>query len=355
MSSFRVSQQANGRVVINAEETRAGSTRQEADEVDQIKAQFRGFQEHIENVTRALGSDYLAVQRLKMDIQRIVNGSKGSQVSDSSYEKLERKVELIESQVSKFQEDLVQWRDMAKWLDDNLKAQERLKQVGDYIRTLEGDITDARSKVYGNPGSLTGLRSSTQLSSAGQWADSAVAIADGAVQLPRDFMEVSHSGLIRNQEDFENGGNTRRGAGVVRMSSSPGVPSQGREPSDVAFAPPQIRSGLEQFAHVGSNHERYNPGGGTPTTAALPNQDGAQSPPDPSADIALARPVYHTGASGGQRSAPATLTQSVNLSHIPGQPAESVVEKTVIYKTKPARSGWWFRSFRGLRRSGIHP
>lgn len=314
-----------------------------------MKAQFRGFQEHIENVTRALGSDYLAVQRLKMDIQRIVNGSKGSQVSDSSYDKLERKVQLIEYQVSKFQEDLVQWRDMAKWLDDNLKAQERLKQVSDYIRTLEGDITDARSKVYGNPGSLTGLSSSIQLGSAGQWADSAVAIADGAVQPPRDLMEVSHSGLTRYQEDIENGRNTRRGAGVVRMSSSPRVPAQGREPSDVAFAPPQMRSGLEQLAHVGSNHERYSPGGGTRTTAAFPNQDDAQSSPDPSADD-LARRVSHTGTSA-QRSAPATLTQS----HILGQPAEFAVERTTVNETKPARSRWWTRSLRGLRKSGIHP
>lgn len=73
ISRFVISQQAGGKATLKVEDPRETLGAQAVLDTDAIRRQLQDLEEHADNVKRALGSDYLAIQRLKSDVPKLVN------------------------------------------------------------------------------------------------------------------------------------------------------------------------------------------------------------------------------------------------------------------------------------------
>lgn len=314
---FRISQLANGSVVINVEEIRIGAAKQEADEVGQIKAQLRGIQEHVEKVKQALGSDYFAVGRLR------------KQIDETSGAVLKPRVQDIESQLTTIRDEVEQWCN-------------KIKEVSDQIKTLEDDIKDASRKKHGAAGSNNLLGSAN-----GAVSDSGVALAEGGGHLPRDIADFSRTSSSRYQED-SNSWSARGAAGAAEASTRVVLQEAELDGLGERLVPPHMRPvNRQSAADVGSNYVPYGPASGIPAQAVdvLSNQYAGMSLVDsPSAGRSL--PAVHRVSHMSGRDAPANPVHSGNHRHTPGRPTGPSVAGVFVEESTPVRSRWpsWSRN-----------
>ncbi|TCD71436.1 hypothetical protein EIP91_010142 [Steccherinum ochraceum] len=159
MASFQISQNASGSISIKVEDTQtSNASKGMLEDVGQLKQKLEDFQKH---VSRALGSDYLAVQRLRIEMQKItdkantirteVNGTNGR------IDGFGKEVEDVVTRVSECQEALLQLRapsatrrDLAAQMDEVASTMQGMSQVQGSIKLME-------EKMLGLEGLLRGL------------------------------------------------------------------------------------------------------------------------------------------------------------------------------------------------------
>ncbi|TCD71424.1 hypothetical protein EIP91_010130 [Steccherinum ochraceum] len=160
MASFRISQNASGSISIRVEDSQtSNASKGMLEDVGQLKQKLDDFQKH---VSRALGSDYLAVQRLKMEMQKITDKANNIRAEvDGANGRIDgfgKEVEDVVTRVSECQEALLQLRapsatrrDLAAQMDEVANTMQGMSQVQGSIKLMEEKMLGLEDSLRGLP------------------------------------------------------------------------------------------------------------------------------------------------------------------------------------------------------------